>query len=90
MCLCTSKVVPSFQDFNSSYLFEVFVRYDPVLQAVVTVTEELAYEQAKEADQLLSQGVYLGMQSIFWLYARVFSLNTWQVKYLDFYAREIW
>lgn len=35
-------------------------RYNPALQAVVTVTEELAYKQAKEADQLLSQGVYLG------------------------------
>ncbi|GAB4845816.1 hypothetical protein Ancab_039225 [Ancistrocladus abbreviatus] len=35
-------------------------RYNHVLQAVVTVTEELAYQQAKEADKLLSQGVYLG------------------------------
>jgi len=46
------------------YSFDVFVRYNPTLQAVVTVTEELAYEQAKEADKLLSQGVYLGMLSI--------------------------
>ena len=29
---------------------------------MVTLTEELAYKQAKEADHLLSQGVYLGMQ----------------------------
>ncbi|GAB2213443.1 hypothetical protein Drorol1_Dr00021486 [Drosera rotundifolia] len=35
-------------------------RYDPVLEAVVTVTEELAWKQAKEANDLLSQGVYLG------------------------------
>lgn len=35
-------------------------RYNPTLEAVVTCTEELAQEQAKEADKLLSQGVYLG------------------------------
>ncbi|OMO94775.1 Amidase [Corchorus capsularis] len=35
-------------------------RYNPVLEAVITYTEDLAYEQAKEADKLLSQGVYLG------------------------------
>lgn len=35
-------------------------RYNPVLEAVVTYTEDLAYEQAKEADNLLSKGVYLG------------------------------
>lgn len=36
-------------------------RYNPVLEAVVTYTEELAYKQAKEADELLAQGKYLGM-----------------------------
>lgn len=36
-------------------------RYNPVLEAVVTFTEELAYKQAKEADELLAQGKYLGM-----------------------------
>ena len=41
-------------------VFAVCARYNPVLQAVVTVTEELAYQQAKEADHLLSNGVYLG------------------------------
>jgi hypothetical protein len=35
-------------------------RYNHVLEAVVTYTEELAYKQAKEADDLLSQGTYLG------------------------------
>lgn len=35
-------------------------KYNPVLEAVVTFTEELAYRQAKEADQLLAQGIYLG------------------------------
>lgn len=35
-------------------------RYNPILEAVVTYTEELANKQAKEADKLLSQGVYLG------------------------------
>ncbi|KAL2554843.1 Amidase family protein [Forsythia ovata] len=35
-------------------------RYGPVLESVVTITEELAYKQAKQADQLLAQGTYLG------------------------------
>lgn len=35
-------------------------RYGPVLESVVTITEELAYKQAKEADQLLAEGKYLG------------------------------
>ncbi|KAJ8536131.1 hypothetical protein K7X08_034532 [Anisodus acutangulus] len=34
-------------------------RYGPILESVVTITEELAYEQAKEADQLLAEGKYL-------------------------------
>ena len=38
-------------------------RYNHVLESVVTYTEELAYKQAKEADDLLSQGTYLGMFS---------------------------
>lgn len=37
------------------------IRYNHVLEAVVTYTEELAYKQAKEADQLLAKGVYLGI-----------------------------
>jgi hypothetical protein len=35
-------------------------RYNNVLEAVVSYTEELAYKQAKEADKLLAQGLYLG------------------------------
>lgn len=35
-------------------------RYNVVLEAVVTYTEELAYQQATEADNLLAKGVYLG------------------------------
>eukprot|EP00268_Persea_americana_P033499 TRINITY_DN3316_c0_g2_i2.p1 TRINITY_DN3316_c0_g2~~TRINITY_DN3316_c0_g2_i2.p1 ORF type:complete len:571 (+),score=107.38 TRINITY_DN3316_c0_g2_i2:705-2417(+) len=35
-------------------------RYNHVLKAAVTYTEELAYNQAKKADDLLDQGVYLG------------------------------
>ncbi|VVA92833.1 unnamed protein product [Arabis nemorensis] len=46
--------------------------YDPkqrswgVVKAVVTYTEELAYKQAKEADDLLSQGTYVGIEA--WVY----------------------
>ncbi|XAR50416.1 hypothetical protein NMG60_11004735 [Bertholletia excelsa] len=35
-------------------------KYNPVLESVITYTEELAYKQAKEADELLAKGVYLG------------------------------
>ncbi|KDP22511.1 hypothetical protein JCGZ_26342 [Jatropha curcas] len=35
-------------------------RYNPVLEAVITFTDELGYKQAKEADELLAKGVYLG------------------------------
>ncbi|KAL3655359.1 hypothetical protein CASFOL_001145 [Castilleja foliolosa] len=35
-------------------------RYGPVLESVITITEELAYEQARRADQLLTDGIYLG------------------------------
>lgn len=35
-------------------------RYYHVLEAVVSYTEELAYKQAREADALLAQGMYLG------------------------------
>ena len=36
-----------------------------MLEAIVTLTEELAYEQAKQADELLAKGNYLGTQSFF-------------------------
>ncbi|KAK1358044.1 putative asparaginyl-tRNA synthase (Glutamine-hydrolyzing) [Heracleum sosnowskyi] len=52
------------KQISSEELTEIFLkrlkRYNPVLQSVITFTEELAYKQAKEADHLLSQGVYLG------------------------------
>ncbi|KAL0921108.1 hypothetical protein M5K25_008144 [Dendrobium thyrsiflorum] len=52
------------KQITSSELTTIFLRrlkrYDHVLQAVITYTEELAYSQAKMADELLEQGVYLG------------------------------
>jgi hypothetical protein len=42
-------------------LLDISIRYNPVLEAVVTYTEDLAYKQAKEADDLLAQGKYLGI-----------------------------
>ena len=40
-------------------------RYNHVLEAVVTYTEELAYKQAKEADEMLARGIYLGTSLIY-------------------------
>lgn len=37
-----------------------FHRYGPVLESVVTITEDLAYEQAKRADELLARDTSLG------------------------------
>lgn len=52
------------KQITSQELTQIFLRrlkkYNPTLESVVTYTEELAQEQAKEADKLLSQGVYLG------------------------------
>uniref|UniRef100_A0A0A9HN21 Amidase domain-containing protein n=1 Tax=Arundo donax TaxID=35708 RepID=A0A0A9HN21_ARUDO len=49
---------------TSRELTDIFLRrlkrYSPVLQSVITFTEDLAYKQAKEADDLLEQGKYLG------------------------------
>jgi hypothetical protein len=42
-------------------LLDISIRYNPVLESVVTYTEDLAYKQAKEADDLLAQGKYLGI-----------------------------
>lgn len=41
-------------------------RYGPVLESVITITEELAYEQARRADKLLAQGNYLGIHVLFY------------------------
>lgn len=49
---------------TSQELTEIFLRrmkkYDHALEAVISYTEELAFKQAKRADDLLNQGVYLG------------------------------
>ena len=41
-------------------LSNLCTKYNHVLVVVVTYTEELAYQRAKEAVELLSRGVYLG------------------------------
>ncbi|XP_040985923.1 glutamyl-tRNA(Gln) amidotransferase subunit A isoform X1 [Juglans microcarpa x Juglans regia] len=52
------------KQITSEELTNIFLRrlkrYNHVLEAVVSYTEELAYKQAREADALLAQGVYLG------------------------------
>ncbi|KAI7731875.1 hypothetical protein M8C21_032239, partial [Ambrosia artemisiifolia] len=52
------------KQISSEELVGIFLkrlkRYNQVLEAVITVTEDLAYRQAKQADQLLAQGVDLG------------------------------
>lgn len=52
------------KQITSEELAKIFLdrlkRYGPVLESVITITEELAYEQARRADQLLAQGTYLG------------------------------
>ncbi|CAL0325246.1 unnamed protein product [Lupinus luteus] len=52
------------KQITSQELTQIFLRrlkkYNPILEAVITYTDELAHKQAKEADDLLSRGVYLG------------------------------
>ncbi|KAK7318360.1 hypothetical protein RJT34_03059 [Clitoria ternatea] len=52
------------KQITSQELTQIFLRrlkkYNPTLESVITYTEELAHEQAKAADKLLNQGVYLG------------------------------
>ncbi|KAJ4979326.1 hypothetical protein NE237_010106 [Protea cynaroides] len=52
------------KQITSQELTRIFLqrlkRYNPVLEVVISYTEELAYKQAKEADDLLDQGKYLG------------------------------
>lgn len=46
-----------------SYLMKLSgnnTRFGPVLDSVITYTEELAQKQAEKADELLGKGVYLG------------------------------
>ncbi|XP_034708524.1 glutamyl-tRNA(Gln) amidotransferase subunit A-like [Vitis riparia] len=52
------------KQITSEELTRIFLhrlkRYNLVLEAVITYTEELAYKQAKEADEMLARGIYLG------------------------------
>ncbi|XP_030938032.1 uncharacterized protein LOC115963237 isoform X1 [Quercus lobata] len=52
------------KQITSEELTRIFLqrlkRYNHFLEAVVSYTEELAYKQAKHADELLARGVYLG------------------------------
>lgn len=52
------------KQITSQELTRIFLhrlkKYNHVLESVVSVTEELAYDQAKRADELLGQGIYLG------------------------------
>ncbi|CAL4987723.1 unnamed protein product [Urochloa decumbens] len=52
------------KQITSRELTDIFMRrlkrYNPVLESVVTYTEDLAYKQAKEADDLMAEGKYLG------------------------------
>ncbi|KAJ9140071.1 hypothetical protein P3X46_030758 [Hevea brasiliensis] len=52
------------KQITSHELVQIFLerlkRYDPVLEAVITFTDELAYKQAREVDELIAKGVYLG------------------------------
>ncbi|TVU24670.1 hypothetical protein EJB05_27121 [Eragrostis curvula] len=52
------------KQITSCELTDIFLkrlkRYNPILESVITFTEDLAYKQAKEADDLLAQGKYLG------------------------------
>ncbi|KAJ0988704.1 hypothetical protein J5N97_007060 [Dioscorea zingiberensis] len=52
------------KQITSRELTDIFLRrlkkYNHVLEAVITFTEDLAYSQAKKADDLLEKGVYLG------------------------------
>ncbi len=44
----------------TQFCLERLKKYNPQLECVVTLTEEKALAQAKRADQLLAQGIYLG------------------------------
>ncbi|XP_028770489.1 uncharacterized protein LOC114727880 [Neltuma alba] len=52
------------KQITSQELTQIFLRrlkeFNPVLESVITYTEELAHQQAKQADELLAKGVYLG------------------------------
>ncbi|KAJ4847921.1 hypothetical protein Tsubulata_047148 [Turnera subulata] len=52
------------KQITSQELVRIFLerlkRYNRVLESVISYTDELAYKQAKEADELIGKGVYLG------------------------------
>lgn len=52
------------RQISSEQLTRLFLErirtYDPELKAVITLTEELALEQARRADALLEEGIWLG------------------------------
>ncbi|KAJ4847922.1 hypothetical protein Tsubulata_047149 [Turnera subulata] len=52
------------KQITSQELVRIFLerlkRYNHVLESVITVTDELAYKQAREADELIRNGEYLG------------------------------
>eukprot|EP01018_Ginkgo_biloba_P017905 Gb_32412 [translate_table: standard] len=56
--LIRTKQVTS-QELTAMFL-QRLKRYDYILDVVISYTEKLAYEQAKNADNLLSEGIYLG------------------------------
>ncbi|KAF3441389.1 hypothetical protein FNV43_RR15303 [Rhamnella rubrinervis] len=53
----------TFEELTQIFL-QRLIRYNPVLEAVISYTEDLAYKQAKEADELISQGVYWDIISV--------------------------
>ena len=50
----------SFEKKNKQKKQTKLCRYDPILECVITFTDELAEQQARTADALLAGGTYLG------------------------------
>jgi len=52
------------QDITSTYLTKIYIdrlkKYGDTLECVITITEDLAMEQARRADEELSNGIYRG------------------------------
>lgn len=45
----------------TKFFIERLKRYGPILHCVITLTDSLAYAQAKKADEEISRGIYRGM-----------------------------
>lgn len=59
--LVANLLVPRSAPVFSIPAFETnHCRYDPILECVITFTDELAEQQAQAADALLASGTYLG------------------------------